>query len=341
MKKPCLVDKIIDIPVDDLEFSSDNPRISQHGQDLSQDEIAEILYNQEDARALEKQILVDGQQYEEPYVRKSGFKYIVEEGNRRVTAGKSILAKIRDGRINGVSEKDFGKMRCKVLKPTAKKAEIRKFLASIHISGKKDWAPSNKGETVYLMIEEDNETFQSVADHLGMGRTAIERLYKAYQATSEYRSRYGGDYIHTFSYWDEYTKRKSFIEQEQSDPGFRDYVMEIVHAGKITDNKKMRKFAKFFESGVDPTLRKRALDTLHRNGGNIDKAYEVFVDYSEQGSLDLIDKARKLIEDITVSALEKTTFRAELPNAIDQLIKSAKDVKKTLAGISTIGATAI
>tara|TARA_Y100000996_G_scaffold316201_1_gene252389 strand:- start:1000 stop:2058 length:1059 start_codon:yes stop_codon:yes gene_type:complete len=340
MKRPSLVEKIIDIPVDDLEFSTDNPRISQHGKNLSQEEIGAILFDQEDARSLKKQILVDGQQYEEPYVRKSGYKYVVEEGNRRTTAMKSILDDIRSGKIIGVSEKDFAKMKCKVLKPTAKKAEIRKFLASIHISGRKDWAPANKGETVYLMIEQDGETFQSVADHLGTSKGAVERLYRAYQATSDYCSRYGGNYINTFSYWDEFTKRKSLQEQDRTDPGFRDYVMELVHTGKITDNKKIRKLAEFYEPGVEASLKKRALDTLNKNGGNILKAHEVFVNYSEKGSLLLIEKARKLMEDITVSALQKTSAQSEIPNAIEQLIKSAKDVRKTLEGFSTKGAVA-
>ena len=53
------------------------------------------------------------------------------------------------------------------------------------------------------------------------------------------------------------------------------------------------------------------------------------------------EKAKKLIEDIKVSALEKTTVKKQIPTAIDELIKSAKDVKKTLAGLVTTGATAI
>ena len=340
LKKPSLVEKIIDIPVDEIEFSTDNPRISQHGENLNQEEIGAILYDQEDARSLKKQILVDGQQYEEPYVRKSGYMYVVEEGNRRITAIKSILDDIRSGKIVGVSEKDFAKMRCKVLKSTAKKAEIRKFLASIHISGKKDWAPANKGEMVYLMIEEDGECFQSVADHLGTSKGAVERLYRAYEATAEFCSRYGGNYINTFSYWDEFTKRKSLQEQDRNDPGFRDYVMGLVHTGKITDNKKIRKLAEFYEPGVEPFLKKKALDTLNKNGGNILKAHEVFVNYSEKGSLQLIEKARKLLDDITVSALQKTSAQSEIPNAIEQLIKSAKDVRKTLEGFSAKGAVA-
>jgi hypothetical protein len=169
-----LVEKIENISLDDMQFSKDNPRISQHGQNLSQQEIQDILFEQEDGRTLKKQIFTDGQQYDEPYVRKEGSKYVVEEGNRRTTAMKSILADIRNQKITGVSEKEFSKIRCKILRPNATKAEIRKFLASIHISGKKDWPARNKGETISLMIDLDGETYLSIADHLGRSKNEIQ-----------------------------------------------------------------------------------------------------------------------------------------------------------------------
>ena len=56
-----IVEKTADIPIDDIHFPINNPRIAQHGQGLSQDEIQTILFDQEDGRTLKKQILVDGQ----------------------------------------------------------------------------------------------------------------------------------------------------------------------------------------------------------------------------------------------------------------------------------------
>jgi len=328
-----LVEKIEDISLDDMQFSKDNPRISQHGQNLSQQEIQDILFEQEDGRTLKKQIFTDGQQYDEPYVRKEGSKYVVEEGNRRTTAMKSILADIRNQKITGVSEKEFSKIRCKILRPNATKAEIRKFLASIHISGKKDWPATNKGETIALMIDLDNETYQSIADHLGSSKSVIEKLYRAYKMTAEYSQRYAGRYMHTFSYWDEYYKKKNLQVQAQLNPGFRDEVLELVHSGKISEHKQIRKLAEFYDPKIDVGLRKKALDELEKPSGNMQKAYEIFVDYSDKGSLALIEKARKLIEDIRVSSLQKTSVQNEIPDAIDLLISSAQDVKKTLANL--------
>ena len=57
--------------------------------------------------------------------------------------------------------------------------------------------------------------------------------------------------------------------------------------------------------------------------------------------MELIKKAQKLIEDIKVSALQKTTYQADIPSAIEELIKSARDVKKTLAGLTATGAAAV
>ena len=242
-----LVEKISDILIDDIQFPTNNPRIAQHGQNLSQDEIQKIIFEQEDGITLKKQIKTDGQQYEEPYVIKSGNKYIVQEGSRRTSAMKSILQDIRAGKTIGVLERDFSKMRCKVLKSSSTDAEIRKFLASIHISGKKDWPAANKGEVIFLMIIKDGETYQSVADHLGTQKGTIEKLFKAYQMTMEFCQRYGGQYMHSFSYWDEYFKKKLLQNEAQNDPNFKDFVMDLVHNDKITEHKQMRKLAEFYD----------------------------------------------------------------------------------------------
>ena len=122
-------------------------------------------------------------------------------------------------------------------------------------------------------------------------------------------------------------------KQAQSDPGFRDTIMELVHDRKITEHKQMRKLAEIYSPTVDPSLRKKALDELEKPSGNMIKAYEVFVDYSDKGSLALICKAKKLIDTIKVSSLQKTYSQGEIPDAIDLLIASALDVKKTLSSL--------
>ena len=160
--------------------------------------------------------------------------------------------------------------------------------------------------------------------------------------TQEYSQRYDGRYMHTFSYWDEYYKKKNLQVQAQSNPGFKDEVMELVHSGRISEHKQIRKLAEFYDPKIDVGLRKKALDELEKPSGNMQKAYEIFVDYSDKGSLALIEKARKLIEDIRVSSLQKTSVQNEIPDAIDLLISSAQDVKKTLANlIVPVGSAAL
>ena len=145
--------------------------------------------------------------------------------------------------------------------------------------------------------------------------------------------------MHSFSYWDEYFKKKSLQTQAQNDPNFRDYVMELVHDDKIHEHKQIRKLAEFYDVDLPKELRVKAIKALEKDGMLV--AYEIFVNYSDRGSLALIQKAQDLIEDIQVSALRKTTFQKDIPDAIDDLIKSAKDVKKTLAGLTAAGAMTI
>ena len=47
-----LVEKTIDIPIDDIQFPTNNPRIAQHGQNLSQDEIQKIIFGSRVIRLL-------------------------------------------------------------------------------------------------------------------------------------------------------------------------------------------------------------------------------------------------------------------------------------------------
>ena len=196
-----------------------------------------------------------------------------------------------------------------------------------------------KTKKMGLMIIKDGETYQSVADHLGTQKGTIEKLFKAYQMTMEFCQRYGGQYMHSFSYWDEYFKKKLLQDEAQNDPNFKDFVMDLVHNDKITEHMQMRKLAEFYDTKNIKELRDKAIKELNKNG--IQSAYEVFVNYSDKGSLELIKKAQKLIEDIKVSALQKTTYQADIPSAIEELIKSARDVKKTLAGLTATGAAAV
>lgn len=343
-KKPMLVEKVMMVAVADIKFATDNPRLFHHGNNLNQKQIQEILYDEEDVPTLKKQILVDGLDvYEEPYLRKIGAKHwVVVEGSRRICAWKSIIDDINSGKSTGVKASELRTMRCKIIRSTATEADVRKFLASEHIAKKKDWSAPNKGLLIFLMIDVDGETYRSVADDLAMTAPGVERLYKAYRITEKYCQRKGGKYQRTFSYFDEYLKKSILVKQAQSDPGFMDWLMDLIHEGKLVEHKDIRKLADLFDPNEDGRCQKLALNELNKPTGKFRKAYEMFVDYSPKGSVDVIEKAAKLVDAIPIGTYKNLLDVTLLKPALDKLTKSLNNARKLMnSATATAGASAI
>ena len=343
-KKPKLVEKIMEVPLADIKFATDNPRLFHHGNNLNQKQVNEILYDEEDVPTLKKQILVDGLDvYEEPYLRKIGAKHwVVVEGSRRLCAWKSIIDDINSGKSTGVKASELRTMRCKIIRSPATEADVRKFLASEHIAKKKDWSAPNKGLLIFLMIDVDGETYRSVADDLAMTAPGVERLYKAYRMTEKYCQRKGGSHQRTFSYFDEYLKKPILVKQAQSDPGFMDWLMDLIHEGKLVEHKDIRKLAVLFDPNEDATCQKLALDELNKPKAKLRKAYQLFVDSSPKGSVEVFLNAARLVDGITIEQFNNLLDRALLKPAMDKLSKSLSNARKLMNSVvGTVGASAI
>ena len=343
-KKPKLVEKVMMVPVADIKYDTDNPRLFHHGNNLNQKQVHEILYDEEDVLTLKKQILVDGLDvYEEPYLRKIGAKHwVVVEGSRRICAWKSIIDDINSGKSTGVKASELRTMRCKIIRSTATEADVRKFLASEHIAKKKDWSAPNKGLLIFLMIDVDGETYRSVADDLAMTAPGVERLYKAYRMTVKYCQLKGGKYNGAFSYFDEFLKKPILVKQAQSDPGFMDWLMDLIHEGKLVEHKDIRKLAVLFDPNEDATCQKLALDELNRPNGKLRKAYQLFVDSSPKGSVEVFENAARLVDGITIEQFNNLLDRALLKPAMDKLAKSLSNARKLMNSVvGTAGASAI
>ena len=179
VKTQSLIESTKHIDLCSLLLSNTNPRIKQHGDNLTQDQIRKIIWDEWDARSLMKRILEDGQIYEDIFVQQKGNKFVIHEGSTRAVSVMQIIDNIKSGKLEGVSESDFKKLSCKVIRANATPAEIRRFLTQIHVAGKKSWATLSNAEQVYLMIQDDGNTYQSVADHLSKPRGQIEKLFNS------------------------------------------------------------------------------------------------------------------------------------------------------------------
>ena len=329
--EPSLVQGRKEIPIDNLLLDPKNYRIKYLNL-KKQSDIQEHLLLHEDGKTMVKKVLSAGQIYEEPYVIPSGTKYLTLEGNTRVSAVKEINTSIADGNLIPSSKRDFKKVKCIVLKPNLSEAKIRRLLAQAHLAGKHQWKATSKGAMIWDMINEDSESYQSVGDLLGMSKKEVEKLYNAYKMTVQFGKKYPTlNYTHYFSYWHEFFKKKELQEQAAKDPGFKDWVMQLVADNKITEHKQLRTLGDFWGRESTPEALKKTLSELNKFG--MSKAKEAFVNYSPKGSLNKVLSCTTVLGGITAAALQNTTVQNQLPSALDNLIVTAKNVKKQVESI--------
>jgi len=123
-------------------------------------------------------------------------KYIVIEGNRRVTALKLLLnpglATVSKNQIKEASE-------TATHKPTKipsiifnQRSEIQKYLGYRHITGIKNWSSLEKArymKSIYELIKNENriselndeQIYQEIAKSIGSQRSYVKRILKAYK----------------------------------------------------------------------------------------------------------------------------------------------------------------
>lgn len=132
---------------DDLHFDPDNPRFGGDGGTKSQVEIQTMLfgaphYASELVDSLVENGFID---YEPLVARKSGGKYVVIEGNRRLAAVKYLRAHLQD---YPTRKEDLETIPVLAFSGAQdeKKKEIRAYLGVRHLMGIREWPPISKAQ---------------------------------------------------------------------------------------------------------------------------------------------------------------------------------------------------
>jgi hypothetical protein len=355
VKTPKLVETTKQIDSDDLLLSDDNPRIKQSlkrvfpqglnkvSQDQIQTTIKNIIWDEWDARSLKKRILTDGQVYEDIYVQKKGNKYVIREGNSRFVAVDKILSEIKSGKLNGVTENDFRKISCKVIRSNATKKEVRMFLTQLHVAGKLPWDTMSQAEEVYLMLHEDGHTFQSVADHLSEPEPAIRKLFRAYEKTVEYGKQYGGNFEHTYVYWKEFYMKPNLQTAAQHDPSLIDKLMKWMDSGIIFNHKQIRLIDKLYKPDVPSKLRNTALKEVEKKHGGIQPAYDMYESLTLDGTVGVFKKIKTVLRkqvNLGVKTLSPSEIK-QMVQAANEVIKECNDFKKAATKLGSSAGAAI
>ncbi len=272
------------VALKDLKLDPKNVRFRHNKSLLTEKQMEEYLYEEEDVKLLIRQIRHDKKVQQPIYVvEDSDGKYIVKEGNRRAVALRKIDYDIKAGKIKDFAKNHFEVVPVFVLRGT--KHEIEVFIAQDHVSGKNSWAALNKASVIYDFIENNGESIEEVAIELGMTKSKVSNLYEAFKATEKYGKRYPEDKNHVtkFSYFMELYQSRILKNWLSQDPTNLDYFIDLVRKNKLEATYKgPRKLAKIIAS-ANP-MRAKALAELEAQNGDIEKAFLVLTEYQAQSN---------------------------------------------------------
>lgn len=120
-----------------------------------------------------------------PYSGKPG-TYTVVEGNRRVSALKSLLSEAKEGvtELSAAQIGAFSKIPCAVLQAgSADMDHAQRVIMGIrHIAGPKEWGAYQQAQLIVELRDIEGQDFQSIANHLGTSPIEVSRRYKAMRA---------------------------------------------------------------------------------------------------------------------------------------------------------------
>lgn len=178
--------------VDQLLLDPENPRLVM-GENPSQLDLARTLYEAEGVDELVSSLVQNGYFDEEPLVvvPADDEKYVVVEGNRRLTTLKLLLDKTLRSKIDvegwpkltDAQRSRLTEVPC-VIYPN--RDEVLPFLGFRHITGAKKWAPYQKARFVSQLLRR-GDTIDYIQDLIGDTTSTVKKLYQQYVVFEQVR----------------------------------------------------------------------------------------------------------------------------------------------------------
>ena len=173
-----------DIDVDQLAFDARNPRLAEFSESPIQNEmeIMKILWDTEDVHELVLSITASGFFRHEPLivVEEAG-KYVVIEGNRRLTAVKVIrdpeVARQVGANVPSVpSDLLDGLDRLPCLVDT--REDTWRYLGFKHVNGPAKWGSYAKAKYISWVFQIFNQPLLEIARQIGDNHNTVQRLFR-------------------------------------------------------------------------------------------------------------------------------------------------------------------
>ena len=323
------------VPLDMIDLDPENPRLAHLESKLTDEEMRTYIYEQEDGRRLFKQLKQDETIVEEVWLQKIGNRYRVKEGNRRVVTSERILKAIESGKLVGFNADDWQMIPAKIFRDNITDKEIDMFLGTLHITGRRDWSASNKGQHIHKMITKYTETVDTVAEQLGLTAGVVEKSFQAFKMTKMFGKKYGDgkdrhgsirNYVHYYSYFDEVMKSPNLRQWIEENPSNLDWLMGLIYENKFQNHREIRFLGEIV--GSDPTTRNRSLKVLDSKHGDIKSAYDDFNQDGGKRRWNVLRSAYRVLEAFSREQLDISSMDPEYT----ELLRKINLASKKLSG---------
>ena len=249
------------LPVFDLSFYSDNPRIYsfiQRQDDVpSQDEIHRRLNRMDHVKQLIQSIRANGGLTDPMLVRDGDL--VVLEGNSRLAAYRELA------RLDAVR---WGKAKVRVLPPDISEKLVFALLGEYHIIGRKDWAPYEQAGYLYRRNVMHGVSVQEMADEMGLSTRLVNHLVSTYQFMVDHNE----NDVNKWSHYDEYLKSNAVKKARQGNPDLDKVVVQKIRDNEIETAREVRdKLVKILDV---PKTGPQPLKILMSGEGTFDRAFE-------------------------------------------------------------------
>ena len=249
------------LPVHDLSFYSENPRIysliQKPGVDPSQDEIFDRLRKLDHVKQLIQSIRANGGLTDPMLVRDGDF--IVLEGNSRLAAYRELC---RNDAIK------WGKAKVRLLPSDISEKLVFALLGEYHIIGRKDWAPYEQAGYLYRRNANHGISVQEMASEMGLPPSTVNHLVTTYQFMLDHDEHD----VSRWSFYDEYLKARAVKKARREFPDLDDIVVTKIKDGEIAIARDVRdKLVKIIDvakAGPQPTK------ILMSGEGTFERAFE-------------------------------------------------------------------
>jgi hypothetical protein len=228
------------VRIDQCVLDASNPRIQfligERGQNISQDELDQLIWEKDAVKALASSIFQNGGVYDAIIVQRNGSdsKLLVREGNCRTVASRHLLEQ-------HPNDTRFMTMPAMVFDVELSAEDLAVLLADMHVAGKIRWDAYEQAKHVHDLYQLYGKTYDWLSDHLRLSKSKIRELLRAYSATNEYLAAYPqpGN-VRKFSLFHELMKKKELRDRFDEPIEFKQKFHKWVSEGRLTDSKQVR-----------------------------------------------------------------------------------------------------